>query len=206
MEARDYLRFIVHEIHTTVIATVDDAGLPVTCAIDIMESDENSLYFLTAKGKLFYERLKKRGYLALTGIKGEDTMSRVAVSVRGSVRELGAEKVAELFEKNRYMYEIYPDEASRGAISVFQIYEGTGEWFDLSKKPVERASFRFGGAKEIISGYYVTDECIGCRRCYFKCPQKCIDISSRPVVINQSNCLHCGNCFEICPKRAVVKR
>jgi uncharacterized pyridoxamine 5'-phosphate oxidase family protein len=57
MKATDYLRFIVREIHTTVVATVDEQGLPVTCAIDIMDSDENSLYFLTAKGKSFYERL-----------------------------------------------------------------------------------------------------------------------------------------------------
>ena len=57
MKATDYLRFIVREIHTTVVATVDEQGLPVTCAIDIMDRDENSLYFLTAKGKSFYERL-----------------------------------------------------------------------------------------------------------------------------------------------------
>lgn len=206
METRNYLHFIVHEIHTTVVATVDDAGLPVTCAIDMMDSDANSLYFLTARGKSFYERLKKCEYLSLTGMKGENTMSRTAVSVRGKVRELGSEKAEELFQKNQYMYEIYPDEASRSAISVFQIYEGSGEWFDLSKKPIERANFSFGGAKEAQEGYFVTDKCIGCKLCYSKCPQKCIDISQKPVFINQSNCLHCGNCFEICPARAIEKR
>ena len=73
----------------TVAATVDDDGLPVTCAIDIMDADENGLYFLTAKGKGFYHRLKTQGYLALTGMKGRDTLSCVAVSVRGKIRELG---------------------------------------------------------------------------------------------------------------------
>lgn len=29
----DYLEYLVNEIHTTVVATVDDAGLPVTAAI-----------------------------------------------------------------------------------------------------------------------------------------------------------------------------
>lgn len=53
METTDYLRFVVREIHTTVVATVDEQGLPVTCAVDMMNSDENSLYFLTAKGKSF---------------------------------------------------------------------------------------------------------------------------------------------------------
>lgn len=206
MEAEDYLNFIVHDIHTTVVATVDDAGLPVTCAIDMMDSDGSSLYFLTAKGKSFYERLKKREYLSLTGMKGKDTMSCTAVSVRGKVRELGAEQAMELFEKNQYMYEIYPDESSRSAISAFQIYEGAGEWFDLSKKPIERANFSFGGAEEIVEGYFVTDKCIGCKLCYSKCPQKCIDISCKPVIIHQSNCLHCGNCFEICPVQAIGKK
>ena len=31
---------------------------------------------------------------------------------------------------------------------MFRICEGTGEWFDLSKMPVERASFSLGGAAE----------------------------------------------------------
>ena len=74
METKDYLAYIVNEIHTTIVATVDDEGLPVTAAIDMMDSDDNSLYFLTAKGKGFYDRLKKRGFLALTAIKGQDTI------------------------------------------------------------------------------------------------------------------------------------
>ena len=133
MNAADYLSFIVNEIHRTIVATVDDEGLPVTCAIDMMDSDENSLYFLTAKGKAFYDRLINREYLAFTAMKGEDTMSSVAVSVRGKVRELGFERIPELFQKNPYMNEIYPTEESRKALTVFQIYKGNGEWFDLSK-------------------------------------------------------------------------
>lgn len=203
METKDYLSFLVNEIHTTVVATADDDGKPVTCAIDMMDCDENSLYFLTARGKSFYHRLKKQGYLSLTGIKGGDTMTSIAVSVHGKVRELDADKSVELFDKNPYMYEIYPTKESRSAIRVFQLYEGSGEWFDLSRKPIERADFQFGGAGETKEGYFVTDKCIGCKLCYSKCPQKCIDISIKPVVINQNNCLRCGNCFEICPARAI---
>ena len=143
-KAESYLRYIVNEIHTTIVATVDDEGLPVTAAIDMMDADENSLYFLTARGKSFFDRLKKRGFLALTALKGEDTMSSVAVSVRGKVRELGYDRIPKLFEKNPYMHKIYPTEESMKALTVFQIYEGSGEWFDLSKKPIERASFTFG--------------------------------------------------------------
>ena len=69
MEAKDFLDYLVHEIHTTVVATVNDEGLPVTAAIDMMDSDENGLFFLTARGKGFYDRLKQRGFLALTAVK-----------------------------------------------------------------------------------------------------------------------------------------
>ena len=127
METKDYLNYVVHEIHRTIVATVDDEGLPVTAAIDMMDCDDNSLYFLTAKGKGFYDRLIRRQFLAFTAMKGEDTMSTVAVSIRGMVRELGYDRIPELFEKNPYMHQIYPTEESMKALTVFQIYEGSGE-------------------------------------------------------------------------------
>ena len=206
MEARDYLKYIVKEIHTTIVATVDDEGLPVTAAIDMMDADENDLYFLTAKGKGIYERMKKREFLALTAMKGEDTMSKVAISVRGKVKELGNEKIPELFEKNPYMSQIYPTEESMKALTVFQIYEGTGEWFDLSKNPIERVAFSFGGAEKREEGYYITDVCIGCGSCVSVCPQNCILTDNIPYVIEQDHCLHCGNCMTACPVGAVVRR
>ena len=204
--AESYFRYLVNEIHTTVVATIDDEGLPVTAAIDMMDCDADGLYFLTAKGKSFYDRLKKRGFLAFTGIKGEDTMSSVAVSVRGKVRELGFDRISDLFQKNPYMNEIYPTASSREALTAFQIYEGTGEWFDLSKKPIERASFVFGGEKEKTEGYFITDSCTGCQSCVEVCPQQCITADDIPLVINQANCLHCGNCLTVCPAGAVERR
>ena len=206
MKAEDYLRYIVEEIHTTIVATVDDDGKPVTAAIDMMDADENGLYFLTARGKGFYDRLKKREYMALTAIKGEDTMSSVAVSVRGKVRELGFGRIPDLFEKNPYMRQIYPTEESVRALTAFQLYEGTGEWFDLSKKPMERASFEFGGAEKRVDGFFITDACIGCGSCVAVCPQQCILTNRIPHVIEQEHCLHCENCLEACPVSAVVKR
>ena len=206
METKDYLNNVVHEIHRTIVATVDDEGLPVTAAIDMMDCDDNNLYFLTAKGKGFYDRLIKRKFLAFTAMKGEDTMSTVAVSIRGKVRELGYDRIPELFDKNPYMHQIYPTEESMKALTVFQIYEGSGEWFDLSKKPIERASFTFGGAGKKEEGYFITDLCIGCGNCISVCPQDCIGKEIVPFRIEQEHCLHCGNCMTVCQVNAVIRR
>ena len=206
MTAKDYLEYIVEQIHSTVVATVDEDGLPVTCVIDMMYDDENGLYFLTARGKSFYKRLKDKGFIALSGKNGEDTMSCVAVSVRGKVKEIGSDMLDFLFEKNPYMFEIYPTEDSRKALTVFQLYEGSGEWFDLSKKPIERDSFSFGGAENKASGYFVTETCIGCGACLNDCPQSCIDMTDGKAVIREQNCLYCENCAAICPVGAVIVR
>lgn len=206
MNVSECFDFIVNQIHTAVFATVDREGRPVTCAIDIMDYDESGLYFLTAKGKSFYERLKANEHVAFTAVRGEDTLSCVAVSVQGNAKEIGPDKLPELFRKNPYMEKIYPDVRSRSALTVFQIYAGTGEWFDLSKRPIKRAGFSFGGVEAKKTGYFVTDKCIGCKLCYSKCPQKCIDLTQKPVVIQQEHCLRCGNCFEICPTRAIERR
>lgn len=205
MTAIEVLNYLQQKIHTTVVATIDKEGLPVTCAIDMMDANEKGMYFLTARGKSFYNRLKETGYMALTGMKGEDTMSCVAVSVCGKVKELGGAPLPRLFEKNPYMREIYPTPESQKALTVFLLYEGSGEWFDLSKKPIERFSFSFGQEKAAPEGYFITEACTGCRACEAVCPQNCIDFTSAPAVIQQEHCLHCGNCMEICPQKAVIR-
>ncbi len=210
METKDYLRILKEEIHSTVIATVDEKGRPVTRVIDIMLADEESLYFITAKGKAFYSQLMESPYVAISGMcGGEGTMNKKAVSIRGQAVNIGSEKLEEVFRQNPYMAEIYPQEESRKALEVFQVAEGTGEFFDLSVKPVYRDFFVLGTGRQETGqagGYVITDRCRGCRICYSRCPQKCIDMSSRPFVIRQEHCLHCGNCMSACPFSAVEKR
>lgn len=201
----EYLKFLVEEIHTTVMATVDDEGLPVTAAIDIMDYDESGLYFLTARGKDIYQRLVNRSYISLTGIKGTDTMSSVALSIRGEVREVGAAYLPRLFAKNPYMAEVYPTEESRKALTVFKLCAGSGEWFDLSKRPIERITFLFGDIESVEEQYRITDACTECGACLTACPQSCIT-EGQPYTVQQIHCLHCGNCLEICPVNAVEKQ
>lgn len=54
----------------------------------------------------------RNGYIALSGVKGEDTMSAAAISLHGKARNIGKEKLGEIFKKNPYMAEIYPQEES----------------------------------------------------------------------------------------------
>ncbi len=206
MNAKKYLQFLKDEIHSTVFATVDEQGLPQTCVIDIMLCDDDSLYFLTAKGKKFYDRLVQRQYVAISGMRGKDTMSTDSISLRGKVREVGAALLPRVFAENPYMAEIYPDEESRSVLTVFQLYEGEGEFFRIAGKEIVRDSFSFGGAPQTQTGYVVTDKCIGCKLCYSVCPRKCIDMSATPVVIDQHRCIHCGKCAEVCPAGAIEKR
>jgi len=132
MSAEKYLRMVQQDIHSVVFATTDENHFPVTCVIDIMLSDKNGLYFLTAKGKAFYRRLKNQPFISFTGMKGTDTLSSKSITLRGEVREIGQERLSEIFEKNPYMETIYPNKESRTALTVFQIYKGSGEFFDLS--------------------------------------------------------------------------
>lgn len=205
MTTQEILDILQRDIHSAVFATVDDQCLPQTCVIDLMLSDGEGLYFLTARGKSFYHRLMVRPYVAISGRKGEDTLSSVAISVQGAVRSIGKERLEEIFKKNPYMAKIYPTEQSRDALEVFQLYRGKGEYFDLSQQPPFRQTFSFGGETVHQTGYRINpDKCIGCQGCRSVCPSGCIS-STIPRVIDPSHCLHCGNCFRICPVKAVEK-
>lgn len=214
METKDFLKILKNNIHTTIMATVDKDGHPVTRVIDVMLVDDKTLYFITAKGKEFYRQLMAQKFVSLSGACGGEGMDKKeasihmkAISVRGTVQNIGNQKLGEIFEKNPYMKEIYPDAVSREALEVFCIIEGAGEFFDLSVKPIRRESFtvgiQAGNVQKRSNGYYITDACIGCQACVAVCPQKCIDTDRIPLKIRQENCLHCGNCMTVCPAAAV---
>lgn len=134
---------LVNEMHTCVVATVDDAGHPVTCVIDMMGYDEHGLYFTTNAGKGFYRRLVDRGWLSLSATNGKPTMECVAVTVQGEVRQAPASKLDELLQANPYMYELYPTPERRATLRPFHICHGTGNVYDLSVKPPTQVYFEF---------------------------------------------------------------
>ena len=200
MKGLKYIKLLVEAIHSTTVATIGADGHPQTRVIDMMLYDDNGVYFLTAKGKAFYEQLMEQQFIAVSATK-----DKMAVSLRGKVRNIGYEKLDEIFEKNTYMQKIYPDD-TRSALQVFHLYEAQGEYFDISDpSKIIRESIIIGDASEVKTGYYVGKKCIGCKLCYSVCPKKCIDVSKKPVEIDQNHCLHCGRCAEICPKQTIKK-
>ena len=90
-----YLKSLVDDIHSTTIATIGADGHPQTRVIDMMLYDEQGVYFLTARGKAFYSQLMDQGYIALSATK-----DKISISLRGKIKNIGSEKLAEIFEKN----------------------------------------------------------------------------------------------------------
>lgn len=200
MRHLDYLKMLVGEFHSATVATIGPDGHPQTRVIDMMLYDEQGVYFLTARGKAFYAQLMEQGFVAVSAVKGKR-----AISLRGKIQNIGGERLDEIFKKNAYMQDIYPGD-TRSALEVFRLYEAQGEYFDISDPShVERAGIVVGNGAVAQRGYFVGKDCIGCKLCYSVCPQKCIDILKKPVVIDQSHCLHCGRCADICPKQTIRK-
>lgn len=200
MTKNDYLKLLVEDIHSAVIATNGADGFPQTRVIDMMLWDEKGVYFLTAKGKAFYSQLMSQRFIALSASK-----NKVSISLRGKVKNIGYEKLDEIFEKNPYMKSIYPGN-TRTALEVFCIYEAQGEYFDIgTPSHVVRDSFLIGEAKKERFGYRIKSNCNGCKKCFAVCPQKCIDVSKPPAVIDVHRCLNCGRCAEVCPTDSVER-
>lgn len=200
MDDRDYLKILVEDIHSTVVATIGKDGHPVTRCIDMMLWDEKGVYFLTAKGKEFYSQLMEQKYISLSAVQ-----DKKCISLAGSVENIGTEKLGEIFRKNAYMQAIYPGD-SRAALEVFRICDAEGNFFDISDPShVKRGTFTVGNVQTRPSGYFVGRECTGCGKCYSVCPQQCVDITVIPAVIDQNRCLHCGRCLPVCPEAAIRK-
>ena len=54
MTGDQYLKILVEDMHSAIIATIGTDGHPQTRVKDMKLWDERGVYFLTAKGKAFY--------------------------------------------------------------------------------------------------------------------------------------------------------
>ena len=117
----DYLKTLVQEIHSVVVATVDEAGNPHTSVMDMMLEDGQTVYFLTASSKSLFKRLKDDGRVSVTGMtQVNGTRERKSITLTGQVEHIGKEKLEDLPAANPYMYDIYPTEEGRSFLEVFR--------------------------------------------------------------------------------------
>ncbi|MFR4708262.1 MAG: hypothetical protein ACLT97_06070 [Faecalibacillus intestinalis] len=65
----------------------------------MMYYDEESVYFLTAKGKAFYDQLMEQQYVAISATK-----DKIAVILRGKIKNIG-EKNLDIMFKKKSVYE-----------------------------------------------------------------------------------------------------
>ncbi len=193
---------LLREIRDVAFATIDENGNPQVRIIDVMIVENETLYFVTARGKDFYKQLLNSGKVAITGL----TKNYESIRLMGNPYKVKEQKkwLDRVFEENPGMNDVYPND-SRYILDVFAIDEGEMEYFNLNEKPIYRKTFSLKKSKIAEKGFYITDKCVGCDKCRKNCPQQCI-VEGQPYVINKSNCLHCGLCYEKCPVEAIIKQ
>ena len=177
MENQKYFE-LLRQIRDTSMATVASDGTPRVRIIDTMIAEDEKLYFLTARGKDVHEELTASGTVAVTGLNDKWE----TVRLWGKVRNIGKERLDEIFLRNPSMNDVYPGD-SREILDVFCLYEGQGEYFCLAKHPIVRHSFCFGGAEEPRKGFRISDACIGCGTCESVCPEHRLRSGRKTVCI-----------------------
>lgn len=190
----------VREVIDGVLSTVDEDGNPQSRIIDIMLIDDETVYFLTARGKDVYKEIIAHPQVSYLNLKDNKS-----IRITGMAKKLDNQKewIDKMFEENRYMNNVYPGDA-RYILEPFCIGKGEIEVFDLTQKPIYREKFSIGDWKTKEKGYRISEECIECGICKDLCPQQVIS-EGTPFEIAQNHCLHCGLCYENCPSEAIEK-
>ncbi|WP_294463860.1 4Fe-4S binding protein [uncultured Anaerofustis sp.] len=201
MNAKELL-IVLREIKDVSFSSVDKNTNPKCRIIDVMLVEDEKLYFLTARGKDFYKELMANNKVAVTAL----TENFESIRLEGKANKVGDNKyyLDKIFECNPVMNEVYPGD-SRDILDVFCIDKGIIEYFDLSKHPIYRETFSFGGEKIKDKGYFINETCINCKKCFNLCPQSAIYELNGIMNIKNENCLHCGLCYENCPVKAVER-
>ena len=193
MDKKQFLEDIL-KIHSVSVATIDSNNKPTIRIIDMMYLEND----WTARGKNFYQEITKDNYIALSCQKYNKSYV-----LKGYVEQVNHQYLDILFESNKYMWGTYPRN-TRDVLEVFKIYKWSGEYFDVTSKPITRLSFS-NNMEEITKGTFIVnnDKCISCKKCITVCPQKCIDYSTGKAYIKSKHCLRCGACKEVCPAKAI---
>lgn len=193
----EHLQFL-RKLKSVSFATINNNKPSVRIA-DVMLYENDTLYFLTARGKPFYRQLKKNPYLSIIGMNKRYK----TVKVCGQIEFIGREYVDKIFNANPMMNDLYHG-IKRDILDAFCMKKGEGEVFDLGVFPVHREVFSFGGEKARELGYKITNNCIACGDCKDECISGSIS-EGRPYKIDPSKCFECGRCVSFCPVNAIIQ-
>ncbi|WP_298593463.1 4Fe-4S binding protein [uncultured Mitsuokella sp.] len=184
-------------------ATVDQNGLPQVRCISAVHYEENSFWFLTARGKEFYHQLIEDGHVPILVYTRFKEMIRVSAVAKRLPDEVQESCRNTIWEEQPYMENVYPN-GTREILEAFEIKDMQMEYFNLGTHPIGRYYYTVGNAEPIVKGYHISDACIQCGTCAEGCPQNAID-EGEPFVIHQDHCLQCGRCYENCPVQAIER-
>lgn len=185
-------------------ATVDEEGAPQIRNISAIHYEDDGFYFFTARGKDFCKQLLCDNRVQVLGYTKYKEMIRLSGKAYPVEKDMQEKWIDTIFTEQPYLTNVYPNNTRKIGI-VFAIKDATIEYFHLGVHPIFRESYVMGNAKELIKGYQITEQCIGCGTCKKHCPQNCIK-EGQPFYIEQEHCLHCGNCMEHCPIQAIITR
>ncbi len=188
---------LLREIKSVTISTTDGEK-PYARIIDIMQVDEEGVYFSTLASKPFYKQLIANENISITAMNKD----YVQIRLEGKAVQLDDELIDQFRENNPAIVELFPNRDS--GWKAFRIADGKGEIFDLSGKEVKlkRERFSFGNATVKIAGCYIREDCIECGECIEECPFGAISVGS-PYKIDENYCDECGICERLCPVKAI---
>lgn len=172
-------------------------GYPESRIISLQRFSDGNLYFMTSRGKPFYQQLLLQPRIAISTLL-DDTHHCIRIKavveecVEPSVYQEYAEKNPGTLEMYRYNTDI---------IVLFRLTRGTGEILHLYRDDmIRRLRFGFGGDKPEELTYYISDKCIGCGCCFAHCAEHSIYRSEDGKYhIRSMDCDDCGICYTKCP-------
>lgn len=132
MELKDIMEILQNQMKVAVFATVDEQNKPHARHAHIGVANEHGIFFMTHPRTNFYKQMQHNQNVAITAMTEDDYLIQV-VRVEGQVREVGRDRLEELLAGNPYVEHVYPEDADRQRVQVFQLYKGEGFYHSLTQ-------------------------------------------------------------------------
>ena len=142
-------------------ATVDEEGRPQVRNISAIHYEPDAIYFFTARGKDFCRELLSDGHVQILGYTRYKEMIRLSAKVEPVPEGQQRKWMDTIFSEQPYLSNVYPGD-TRDIGIVFEIRDGSIEYFNLGVRPICRENYAIGGGEISTKGYRIGDLCIGC--------------------------------------------